>query len=204
MEGFETARARGRGRCRNRRRDLRVRPAEDRRLPRRVGRRQDALVGGRRPPRRSDALEPRHVRAALDGGAARPPFPARRSSSPRPRRHPPTSLRREWRSGWHSPSRCFAPGGSPSSAVGLAVAVTGVWNQLAMLAFPTVALVLLALTGDAHAALDTIAVPRARDPRGRRRGLRGGPEHSEARPLDRRPDGPDRVPRAASGPERSR
>jgi putative heme transporter len=47
--------------------------------------------------------------------------------------------------------------GFPGSAVGLAVAVTGVWNQLAMLAFPTVALVLLTLTGDAHAALDTIA-----------------------------------------------
>ena len=44
-----------------------------------------------------------------------------------------------------------------SSAVGLAVAVTGVWNQLAMLAFPTVALVLLTLTGDSHAALDTVA-----------------------------------------------
>jgi uncharacterized protein (TIRG00374 family) len=47
--------------------------------------------------------------------------------------------------------------GFAGSAVGLAVAVTGVWNQLAMLAFPTVALVLLTLTGDAHAALDTIA-----------------------------------------------
>lgn len=47
--------------------------------------------------------------------------------------------------------------GFASAAVGLAVAVTGVWNQLAMLAFPTVALVLLALTGDAHAALDSIA-----------------------------------------------
>jgi uncharacterized membrane protein YbhN (UPF0104 family) len=47
--------------------------------------------------------------------------------------------------------------GFASSAVGLAVAVTGVWNQLAMLAFPTVALALLALSGDAHTALDTIA-----------------------------------------------
>ena len=47
--------------------------------------------------------------------------------------------------------------GFASAAVGLAVALTGVWNQLAMLAFPTVALALLALTGDAHRALDTIA-----------------------------------------------
>jgi uncharacterized protein (TIRG00374 family) len=47
--------------------------------------------------------------------------------------------------------------GFNSSAVGLAVAVTGVWNQLAMLAFPTIALVILTLTGDSHAALDTIA-----------------------------------------------
>jgi len=48
--------------------------------------------------------------------------------------------------------------GFARSAVGLAVAVTGIWNQLAMLAFPTVALVLLAASGDAHAALDTIAL----------------------------------------------
>jgi uncharacterized protein (TIRG00374 family) len=48
--------------------------------------------------------------------------------------------------------------GFASSAVGLAVAVTGIWNQLSMLAFPTVALALLALEGDGHAALDTIAV----------------------------------------------
>ena len=47
--------------------------------------------------------------------------------------------------------------GFASGAVGLAVALTGVWNQLAMLAFPTIALVLLTLTGDNHAALDTIA-----------------------------------------------
>jgi uncharacterized protein (TIRG00374 family) len=47
--------------------------------------------------------------------------------------------------------------GFAGSAVGLAVAVTGIWNQLAMLAFPTIALVLLTLTGDAHAALDTVA-----------------------------------------------
>ena len=48
--------------------------------------------------------------------------------------------------------------GFASAAVGLAVALTGVWNQLAMLAFPTVALGLLATTGDPHAAVDTIAV----------------------------------------------
>lgn len=47
--------------------------------------------------------------------------------------------------------------GFDSAAVGLAVALTGVWNQLAMLAFPTVGLVLLTLTGDSHAALDSIA-----------------------------------------------
>ena len=47
--------------------------------------------------------------------------------------------------------------GFVSAAVGLAVALTGVWNQLAMLAFPTLALVLLSFSGDAHAALDTVA-----------------------------------------------
>jgi uncharacterized protein (TIRG00374 family) len=48
--------------------------------------------------------------------------------------------------------------GFAGTAVGLAVAVTGVWNQLAMLAFPAVGLALLALSGGAHRALDTIAV----------------------------------------------
>ena len=48
--------------------------------------------------------------------------------------------------------------GFASPAVGLAVALTGVWNQLAMLAFPTIALALLALAGGAHAALDTVAL----------------------------------------------
>jgi uncharacterized protein (TIRG00374 family) len=47
--------------------------------------------------------------------------------------------------------------GFGSVPVSLAVALTGVWNQLAMLAFPTVALGLLTLTGEGHAALDTIA-----------------------------------------------
>jgi uncharacterized protein (TIRG00374 family) len=47
--------------------------------------------------------------------------------------------------------------GFVSAAVGLAVALTGVWNQLSMLAFPTLALVLLTFTGDAHTALDTVA-----------------------------------------------
>jgi putative heme transporter len=47
--------------------------------------------------------------------------------------------------------------GFGTAAVSLTVAVTGVWNQLAMLAFPTVALGLLTLTGEGHAALDTIA-----------------------------------------------
>jgi putative heme transporter len=47
--------------------------------------------------------------------------------------------------------------GFASSVVGLAVALTGVWNQLALLAFPAIALGLLAFTGDTHAVLDTIA-----------------------------------------------
>jgi len=47
----------------------------------------------------------------------------------------------------------FAPG-----PVGLAVAVTGVWNQLANLAFPALALALLAATGQRTAVLSTAAV----------------------------------------------
>jgi putative heme transporter len=47
--------------------------------------------------------------------------------------------------------------GFAAAPVSLAVGVTGVWNQLAMLAFPTIGLALLAATGTPHAALDTIA-----------------------------------------------
>jgi uncharacterized membrane protein YbhN (UPF0104 family) len=43
-------------------------------------------------------------------------------------------------------------------AVGLAVALTGVWNQLAMLGFPVVALALLTLTGGHNSLLQTVAV----------------------------------------------
>ena len=47
--------------------------------------------------------------------------------------------------------------GFAGQPVSLAVGVTGVWNQLAMLAFPTNALVLLTLTGESSTALDTVA-----------------------------------------------
>jgi uncharacterized protein (TIRG00374 family) len=43
-------------------------------------------------------------------------------------------------------------------AVGLAVAVTGVWNQLANLAFPVAAVALLTTAGEGHAALRTAAL----------------------------------------------
>jgi uncharacterized protein (TIRG00374 family) len=45
-----------------------------------------------------------------------------------------------------------------SSDVALAVAVTGVWNQFAMLGFPVVALGLLTLTGARNALLQTVAL----------------------------------------------
>jgi uncharacterized protein (TIRG00374 family) len=47
--------------------------------------------------------------------------------------------------------------GFTGPVVSLAVAVTGVWNQLAMLAFPTVALALLTFEGEGEAALETAA-----------------------------------------------
>lgn len=47
----------------------------------------------------------------------------------------------------------FAPG-----PVGLAVAVTGIWNQLSNLAFPLVALALLTAAGEEHPALRTAAL----------------------------------------------
>jgi uncharacterized protein (TIRG00374 family) len=46
----------------------------------------------------------------------------------------------------------------PAAAVGLAVAVAGLWNQLANLAFPVVALALLTLEDESHPALQTAAL----------------------------------------------
>jgi putative heme transporter len=48
--------------------------------------------------------------------------------------------------------------GFASSAVGLAVAVTGIWNQLATLAFPIVGFALLATQNEDHPALRTTAL----------------------------------------------
>jgi len=48
--------------------------------------------------------------------------------------------------------------GFPPSAVGLAVAVSGIWNQLANLTFPIVALALLTYEGQDHPALRTAAL----------------------------------------------
>jgi putative heme transporter len=48
--------------------------------------------------------------------------------------------------------------GFGSGPVGLAVAVTGVWNQLANLTFPVVALALLTAADEAHPALRTAAL----------------------------------------------
>ena len=44
------------------------------------------------------------------------------------------------------------------SAVGLAVALTGIWNQLALLGFPVVALALLTLKQEQNALLETVAL----------------------------------------------
>jgi uncharacterized protein (TIRG00374 family) len=46
----------------------------------------------------------------------------------------------------------------PSAAVALAVAVTGIWNQLANLVFPIVGLALLSLENETHRALQTAAI----------------------------------------------
>ena len=48
--------------------------------------------------------------------------------------------------------------GFKASEVGLAVAVTGVWNQFALLGFPVVALALLTLTGAENALLQSVAL----------------------------------------------
>jgi putative heme transporter len=48
--------------------------------------------------------------------------------------------------------------GFSAAAVSLAVAVTGVWNQLAMLGFPIVALALLTLSGEGDRTLETVSL----------------------------------------------
>jgi uncharacterized membrane protein YbhN (UPF0104 family) len=47
--------------------------------------------------------------------------------------------------------------GFPAGPVGLAVAVTGIWNQLALLGFPAVALALLTIHQEGNALLQTVA-----------------------------------------------
>jgi len=46
----------------------------------------------------------------------------------------------------------------PADAVALAVAIAGIWNQLANLAFPVIALALLTLEDETHPALQTAAL----------------------------------------------
>jgi uncharacterized protein (TIRG00374 family) len=48
--------------------------------------------------------------------------------------------------------------GLPIDSVALAAALTGIWNQLALLGFPAVALALLTLQSETNAALQTVAV----------------------------------------------
>jgi len=48
--------------------------------------------------------------------------------------------------------------GFTAGAVTLAVTLTGIWNQLAILGFPTVAFTVLTLNGESGAALQTVAV----------------------------------------------
>ena len=48
--------------------------------------------------------------------------------------------------------------GFPRRSITLAVALTGIWNQFALLGFPSVALVLLTVVGERHALLQTVAL----------------------------------------------
>jgi putative heme transporter len=48
--------------------------------------------------------------------------------------------------------------GFPGAAVGLAVAVTGVWNQFVLLGFPVIALALLTTENETHPLLETVSV----------------------------------------------
>ena len=48
--------------------------------------------------------------------------------------------------------------GFPPRAVTLAVAMTGIWNQFALLGFPSVALLLLTVVGEKHRLLQTVAI----------------------------------------------
>ena len=112
----------------------------------------DLSAWDHRAARARDDPQPRDLRAAVDGGAAGPRLPRRRSV---------LTLA-------STASTYVAPGGAavgmaasfamlrgvglPGQPVTIAVAVTGIWNQFAMLGFPIVALVAAHASGTRRTA----------------------------------------------------
>ena len=192
---------RGRGN-RGRRRDVRVHPPEDRRLPRRVGSRQGAVVEGHRAPRRSDDPQPGDVRAALDGGAAGPPLPAG------VRRHPGLdrldvrrSRRRRGRDG--ALVRDAARLGLRQRGRRARSRADGRLEPALHAGLPDPrARAAHFHRGRPHGARHG-RLPRSGDLPRRGRGIRRCAQHSEARPAHRRPRGADRVVGQASDPEKA-
>ena len=77
--------------------------------------------------------------------------PSRRPRCRRSRRAAPPSA-------WRHRSRCCAPGASAAARVGLAVVVTGVWNQFVILGFPIIAVAGLVAEGGANRTLEIVAI----------------------------------------------
>ena len=90
-------------------------------------------------------------------------------------------------------TRCCVRGGSTPAAVGLAVAIAGIWNQLVNLAFPVVALALLTAAGPGSPGASNRGAHR-------RGGARGRGHRVRARPLARGVGAADRrlAPRGSS------
>ena len=181
----------GGGLDRGRRRGLRVRPPADRGLPRRPRRRARPRLAGlaRSSPVRvvlNLATFPPPWMAALPGLGFREAMAMTQASTALSIVSPAGaavgmaasySMLRSWR--------------FESAAVGLAVAITGIWNQLANLAFPVVALALLTAAGRGSSGAPDGRAHRRRRPRRRRHRVR-------ARPLARRAGAADRRPRRAA------
>ena len=116
----------------------------------------NALLGVDRHSPRDGGAERHHIRSALDGGAAGSPLPpaltVTQASTPGPASRPEAP---RWASGFRA--AMLLAWGFHADQVALAVTLTGIWNQLAILGFPAVAFALLTLTGGDGAALQTIA-----------------------------------------------
>src|SRR5262249_42044890 len=136
---------------------LRVPPAEDRRLRRRVGGRHDAVVVvDPRAGRELRAVRP-HQRATLAGGAARPRLFQRAADGPGWERAVAV-LPRDAAVNAATQFGMVRSWGFQRRPVVLAVGLTTLWNQFVTFGFPLIAIGALSLEGGHQATLGPVAL----------------------------------------------